>query len=248
MKSTGKRSRKSKILITIAAVIIVIAAAFSIYTGRYYRADDTAMAAVDSSNVETISEGYVFHTEGEPDAGLIFYPGGKVECESYAPLMQELSERGILCVLVRMPFNLAVFDINAADEVIGDYPEVDSWFIGGHSLGGAMSASYAGSHQDKLDGLVLLAAYSTADLSESDLSVISIYGSEDGVLNMDKYEAYQTNLPDDAEELLIEGGCHAGFGSYGAQSGDGTPLISSEEQIELTADAVSEIIDNIGEK
>ena len=40
-------------------------------------------------------------------------------------------------------------------------------------------------------------------------------------------------------EIIIDGGCHAGFGSYGAQKGDGAPVISAEEQQRQTADALA---------
>ena len=172
-------------------------------------------------------------------AGLIFYPGGKVENTAYAPLLHDLAEDGILCVLVKMPCNLAVLDMNAADSIPERFSEVTDWYIGGHSLGGAMAASYAAKHTDELDGLVLLAAYSTADLTDSGLRVYAAYGSEDGVLNREKYEADRINLPQDTTEMVIDGGCHAGFGSYGAQKGDGAPVISAEEQQQQTADALA---------
>ena len=107
----------------------------------------------------------------------------KVENTAYAPLLHDLAEDGILCVLVKMPCNLAVLDRNAADSIPERFSEVTDWYIGGHSLGGAMAASYAAKHTDELDGLVLLAAYSTADLTDSGLRVYAAYGSEDGVLN-----------------------------------------------------------------
>ena len=105
-----------------------------------------------------------------------------------------------------------------------------------------MAASYAADHADELDGLVLLAAYSTRDLTKSGLSVLSVYGSEDGVLDMEKYEQYRSNLPASASEVVIDGGCHAGFGRYGAQDGDGTPAISGDEQINRTAEEIARII------
>lgn len=163
----------------------------------------------------------------------------KVENTAYAPLLHDLAEDGILCVLVKMPCNLAVLDMNAADSIPERFSEVTDWYIGGHSLGGAMAASYAAKHTDEPDGLVLLAAYSTADLTDSGLRVYAAYGSEDGVLNREKYEADRTNLPQDTTETVINGGCHAGFGSYGAQKGDGTPTISAEEQQRQTADALA---------
>ena len=121
----------------------------------------------------------------------------------YAPLLHDLAEDGILCVLVKMPCNLAVLDMNAADSIPERFSEVTDWYIGGHSLGGAMAASYAAKHTDELDGLVLLAAYSTADLTDSGLRVYAAYGSEDGVLNREKYEADRTNLPQDTTETVI---------------------------------------------
>ena len=105
-----------------------------------------------------------------------------MEHTAYAPLMKELAEKDILCVLVKMPFHLAVFDINAADGIREQFPEIKSWYIGGHSLGGSMAASYVSKHTEDFEGLVLLAAYSTEDLSDSGLKVLSVYGSEDGVL------------------------------------------------------------------
>lgn len=101
-----------------------------------------------------------------------------------------------------------------------------------------MAASYASDRADRLSGVILLGAYSTADLKVADLDVLSIYGSEDKVLNKMKYEDNLTNLPDDHKEIVIDGGCHAGFGMYGAQDGDGKPTITSEEQIVITAEEI----------
>ena len=92
----------------------------------------------------------------------------------YAPLLHDLAEDGILCVLVKMPCNLAVLDMNAADSIPERFSEVTDWYIGGHSLGGAMAASYAAKHTDELDGLVLLAAYSTADLTDSGSNLATV--------------------------------------------------------------------------
>lgn len=148
----------------------------------------------------------------------------------------------MLCVLIRMPCNLAVFNVNGADGIREQFPDIERWYIGGHSLGGAMAASYAAGHSDELDGLVLLAAYSPQDLTGSGLAVLSVYGSEDGVLDMGKYEQYRSNLPAGASEVVIDGGCHAGFGRYGTQDGDGTPAISSDEQIDRTAEEIARMM------
>ena len=166
-----------------------------------------------------------------------------MQYEAYAPLMEACARQGFFCVLLHMLGNLAVLDMDAAEGVPEQYPEIGAWYIGGHSLGGSMAASYLSSHTDEFEGLVLLAAYSTSDLSGSGLQVLSVYGSEDQVLNMDSYEKYRENLPADFTEVVIPGGCHAYFGCYGAQKGDGTPEITNEEQIRRTAEAIGDLAD-----
>ena len=234
-------------LAVILAVVLLCAATFAVYVNIYYHAEPAAVQAMapdDTISVYELRDGVTVFAPEKPAAGLIFYPGGKVEHTAYAPLLRACAEQGILCVLVRMPFNLAVFNINGANGIPEQFPDVDHWYLGGHSLGGAMAASYAADHVDELDGLVLLAAYSTRDLTRSGLSVLSVYGSEDGVLDMGKYEQYRSNLPPGTSEVVIDGGCHAGFGRYGAQDGDGTPAISSDEQINRTAEEIARIIFN----
>ena len=192
--------------------------------------------------VETLENHAMVFSPENATAGLIFYPGGKVEYTAYIPLMEACASKGIFCVLMEMPFNLAVFDIDAAEGYSEKYPQIESWYIGGHSLGGSMAASYLADHTEDFEGLILLGSYSTADLSHTDLRVLSVYGSEDGVLNRKKYEKNLSNLPKDFRETVIQGGCHAYFGMYGEQKGDGTPTISPKEQILFTADEISSLI------
>lgn len=237
-----KHSLPHRFLQVLLGVLIALVLTCALYVGNYYHADAVAQAAlVSSDDISITHEGsiWVFAPQ-QPQAGLIFYPGAKVEATAYAPLMRELAQRGVLCVLVKMPCNFAFLNPNAADGIAPQYPDVTDWYIGGHSLGGAMAASYAADHTDSLDGLVLLAAYSTKDLTESGLRVFTAYGSEDGVLNRKTYAADFPNLPDNTVELVISGGCHAGFGCYGRQSGDGTPSITGAEQTVQTADALAE--------
>lgn len=231
--------------IIVIALIIILGGAFAIYVNHYYHADDHALASLQSTEtvtVWTLQKDTLVFSPKEARAGLIFYPGGKVQYESYAPLMQSLAEQGILCVLVHMPCNLAVLDVNAADGIKEKFSGITTWYLGGHSLGGSMAASYVENHAEEYEGLILLASYSTADLSKTGLKVLSIYGSNDGVLSLEKYEQNKTNLPEDVVEHVIDGGCHAYFGSYGMQDGDGTPTISAEEQI---ADTVKVIMESI---
>ena len=166
-----------RILLVAIAVMAIGGIAVNCYVGNYYRADSIAEAAIDSDREVAVTI--------------------------------EKKDKRIQAILVHMPGNLAVLDQNAADGIIEKYkeiyPSIQEWYMGGHSLGGAMAAEYVSKHVDEFDGLYLFAAYSTADLSDSDLRVFSVYGSEDGVLDMDKYRKYRSNLPEDTYEYVIDG-------------------------------------------
>lgn len=241
----GKDRKRRIILFVVICILAVLFLGCVVYVNDYYHADETAQEALwneELVSVEQAGNGRIVFLPDNPKAGLIFYPGGKVEYTAYAPLLHELAKQGILCVLLKMPANLAVLDIDAADGILEEFPEIQNWYMGGHSLGGSMAAAYAAKHTDEYDGLILLAAYSTEDLRYSGFQVISVYGSEDGVMNREKYEENFVNLSEGVLEYVIEGGCHAQFGSYGAQKGDGIPTISGEEQREKTVDFIVEAL------
>ncbi|MBR5449041.1 MAG: alpha/beta hydrolase, partial [Clostridia bacterium] len=146
-----------KRLIAIALALATLVTVFAVYVGVYYRADGEAVSAyVDASGVE-VTEAAGYYAVGNENAkrGFVFYPGGKVEAKAYLPLAIALAKEGIFTVVVKMPCNLAVFGINSASRVIKEYDSVEKWFVGGHSLGGSMAASYAKKHQDKVEGVIL---------------------------------------------------------------------------------------------
>ena len=226
-------------------ILLILIAGGVVYVNDYYHADPSAREVLSEEipgiTITKETDRLIFRPD-EVNAGLIFYPGGKVEYTAYAPLMKALAEKGMLCVLLKMPLNLAFLDVNAADAVFADHPEAENWYLAGHSLGGVAAALYAGKHPDRVDGLILLGAYSTANIKETSLKAMSIYGSEDRVLNKNEYEKNRSNLPEDLREAVIPGGCHAYFGSYGEQKGDGIPGISREEQILITAREIADFI------
>lgn len=226
-------------LIAIVLVLAVAAAGANAWVETLYPAQEAARAALVPTENVTVeqTDKVIAFIPSTARAGFIFYPGGLVPTEAYAPLLRALAEEGILCVAAQMPLRLAVLDMNAADAIAGQYPDVTRWAIGGHSLGGAMAASYAAKHAEEFDALVLLAAYSMADLPER-LSVVSIFGDQDQVLNREKYAEYRGNLPEDMVEVVIPGGNHAQFGDYGQQKGDGAAAIPPEEQLEQTLQVI----------
>ena len=237
MTNQPKARKRRPWLWGIELTLVALLVTALLYVNDYAHASPEAVAIAAQATVlerDTLAFG-----PADANTGLIFYPGGKVEYTAYAPLMQALADRGILCLLVKMPFNLAVLDTGAAEGLQALYPNVAHWYMAGHSLGGSMAAVYAKDHPGTLDGLVLLAAYSTADLTASGLKVLTLYGSEDTVLNAERLAQYAANLPKDAQTVLIPGGCHAYFGDYGAQKGDGTPTITRAQQMEQTVNAVT---------
>lgn len=223
-------------LISLLSLIVILAAAFLIYVSNYYHAVGVAQDVLANDKTITTDGKLTILTPSTPSkTGFIFYPGGKVEHTAYLHMLEKLRQNGITCVLVDMPFNLAFFNSSAADKVFGKLPAIQNWYIGGHSLGGAMASDYASKHPDKIKGLVLLGAYIYGDIPPS--NALTVYGSLDSVLDKSKI-TYKENV------FVIEGGNHGQFGNYGAQKGDGTATISSEQQQQITVDHIMEFIRN----
>lgn len=221
-------------LIAITALIILLGGAFLIYASDYYRADDTAIAVMQSDSDLHIQDNLVvLSSPASSDTALIFYPGAKVEYLAYLPLLEKIREScDITCILVEMPFNMAIFDKNAADEIINQFPEIRNWYIGGHSMGGAMASDYASKHQEKVKGLILLGAYIYGDYPEE--NALTVYGTFN--TSVEEKINYTENI------VVIEGGNHAQFGNYGKQKGDPDATISSEEQQNITVEAIEKFL------
>jgi hypothetical protein len=181
-----------------------------------------------------------------PSTGLIVYPGAKVSAAAYGPLAQTIAGNGFLVVIVPMPLNFAVLGIGAADGVIAAHPEIKSWAVGGHSLGGAMAAQYAsGKHPDSLRGLALWASYSAADLAESGLRVVSVYGTLDaGAARITAPETRKL-LPASTVYVVIEGGNHEQMGYYTGQPNDPPATTPREDQQRQVADATMAMLQGL---
>ncbi len=242
-----QKTRKSWIsIIAVGIVLTIILALVGMYFSDYYHAtNDAVNYTVEGVEEKELANDVVAYLpDGGAKVGFIFYPGGKVEYAAYAPLLKECASQGIACVVIEMPFNLAIFGMNRGVDVPELLPEVETWYIGGHSLGGSMAASCANTHEGMFEGVVLLASYSTVDIT--DLRVLSVYGSNDKVCTYQDREKYRENLPDSFSDKLftkeIIGGNHAYFGMYGKQDGDGEATIENIDQIKQTAKAIAEFI------
>lgn len=233
------------ILLGLIIITIIFIASFFITS---YGPSTQAMANLkDSTLVDVTVDNFISFAPENTAAttGLIIYPGAKVEPEAYAPLANKIAQAGYEVIITPMPLNFAIFDSNAADEVISKFPNIKNWVISGHSLGGVMAAKYA-SENSNIKGVIFYASYPQGDeLKDSNIEVTSIYGSLDGVANLDKIIGSKDLLPTSTTFVEIIGGNHAQFGSYGDQSGDNAAEISVDEQIEQAANASIELLDKI---
>jgi hypothetical protein len=242
-----ERRRWPRVLSLLRAVLIVgVLGVLLWWVLSYPDAETIPLAAVRSDpSLRVVDEGGVVvlqPAEGAGDEAVVFYPGGRVSPDSYlaawAPVVRET---GISVHIPRMPLRLAVLRPGRAAGVVDEHPDVERWWVGGHSLGGAMAASHVGgSEPGTYAGLILWAAYATegAELADRDeLVVASISGSEDGLSTPEDITERAGLLPDATTFTQLDGVNHAQFGAYGPQSGDGTPRVSDTEARALIAEA-----------
>lgn len=148
---------------------------FGIYVNDYSHAQNDALEILNHKMWKSKFKSYYTNSWKKSDVGIIFYPGAKVENTAYLPLLEQITNKGYNCYLLKMPFNMAIFNKNAANKIINQYPNIKHWYICGHSMGGAMASSYVSKNKDKVDGLILLGSYIYGDVSDKD--ALTIYGS-----------------------------------------------------------------------
>jgi predicted esterase len=218
----------------LVALVVVGAGGFLVYARPQPLLPEATAALASTPEVEftIVGQDLVFRPTGAtPTIGLVLYPGAKVPPAAYAPTAQRIAAMGdIVVTIVDVPFNLAVFDVDAASRVIGRESGVTAWAVGGHSLGGAMAAQYVASHPDAVRGLVLWASYSAVDLSALDLAVLSIYGSLDAAVPTIRSEANLAKLPETTTYVEITGGNHEQMSWYTGQPDDPPATLSRIEQ------------------
>ena len=227
--------RKSKV-VTLAILLLIVYVFF--YLINCYKASESVNDYLKGDSLVTVKKdeiGYLFDGPSE-DKILVFYPGGRVESKSYVPLMHNLAKEGIDTLIVRMPFNIAFLKTKDINKIKENY-NYNNWYLGGHSLGGVVAAR--DTINNSIDGLILLASYS---IKEVECSTLSIYGSKDGILNLENYNENKKNLKN-LKEIIIEGGNHSNFGNYGLQENDNLSTIDKETQQERTIQEILKFIE-----
>jgi predicted alpha/beta-hydrolase family hydrolase len=163
---------------------------------------------------------------GTATTGLVFYPGARVDAHAYQDLLRPLAAAGHLVVILKAPLGVSLLDPNQARATMDRHPEIVTWAVGGHSLGGVSASAFAASNPD-VAALLLFASYPAANMADAHgLSVLCISGSNDGLSTPDKIAASRSLLPPKTTYATVVGGVHAFFGDYGEQPGDGKPGIS----------------------
>lgn len=236
----------------IRIVWIAFGILFFVWMANSFRARGFDRAILESDQKVTVEEtNKLIHFQpndnGQP-TGFIFFPGGMVEPEAYAPMSRAISEEGFNTFILKLPFGSAPLAsqqtsvMEQALEIMDANESIQYWVVGGHSRGAAIASRFAHPYGESFDGLILIGTShpkeAAFDLSSATLSVTKIYATNDGLASVEEVEANAEYLPDDTTWVLIDGGNHSQFGYYGSQLGDNTATITREQQQELLIEAI----------
>ena len=195
---------------------------------------DTAINVSDDGSAQILP----VNSAKNKKTGIIFYVGAQITPDAYIPLLSRITEKGYSCFIPKLACNMAALEPGAAEKIIASHPEIKTWFIAGHSMGGLTASGFADDHREKVNGLILIAAYTNRDMSDIDLPVLSVYGDCDGVMNKKLYDERLLWNTENFEEHIIAGANHAQYGDYGVQPRDNEAKITAEEQQTQTADII----------
>ncbi|RNA66578.1 alpha/beta fold hydrolase [Alteribacter keqinensis] len=225
------------IFLIFAGITIVL-----IWASNGYEAEYEVRSYIEDEGNPDERTGLSFGS-GDETTGVIVYPGGRVDHKAYSYLAYRLSEEGYFVYVPRMPLDLPVLNMNRAGAVMEKYPQVDNWYVAGHSLGGAMGAYYTANHPETVEGMIFLASYPGNDLTESGVPVLSVYGGLDGVSTPEEIMERDDRLPEETTYVEIPDGNHANFGWYGAQRGDLESPLTPQEQQDIVAEEIARWIE-----
>ncbi|UOK44342.1 alpha/beta hydrolase [Bacillus tropicus] len=224
------------VLYSLLGILLIGSISFFVWSQFSYKPTKEALSLVDDKK----GEDYIVFGEKDAKIGFIFYQGAKVEAEAYSYLGEALAKDGYFVVMPKLPLNLAILGINEVDSVIEKYPEVQKWYVAGHSMGGAMISKYAFQHEEKVDGIIFLGSYPADDFSTKSIPMLSIYGEVDALATVEKIDNNKKLMSKNTTMHMIKGGNHAHFGMYGEQKGDNASLITPKAQRDETVKVMEE--------
>lgn len=221
------------VFLSILLLLGVGALAFVLWAQHAREAEPAAYSAAFANQSVAIEKRGGFITirprSSQPAIGLLFYPGLRVAPEAYVGKLAAIAAAANIQIVIGRPhLNVAAFSINQADVMRGVLPGVTRWYVGGHSLGGAMACLYASKNKSRVEGVVLFGTYCGSDISKTKLRVLDVTGENDGVLPPAKIFQARGELPPSAVIAEIPGMNHAQFGNYGLQPGDYAASINDD--------------------
>ncbi|MFN2364619.1 MAG: alpha/beta hydrolase, partial [Halarsenatibacteraceae bacterium] len=237
VKSIIKKIFKPIIIMPAIIFLIVIAGAVLSWALQSYNPEEIALEFLESTETVNVSQEddyLLFETNAGDNnkPGFILYPGAQVDHQAYSRLAYKLADKGYASILVDMPFELAILGWKRASDARELLPARNNWYLIGHSLGGAMASRFISrENPDWVKGLILLAAYpaNSDSLKDYELEVLSLYGNQDQIVDLELLKERRNLLPDSAILKEISGANHSGFADYGNQEGDGEAQITTEK-------------------
>lgn len=221
--------------LSIVGLLLLAVIVFLVWTQFTY---GPTKEATSYASQATETDGRLEFGDETSEVGIIIYPGAKVEKEAYAYYGTRLAEAGIFVAIPSLRLNLGILDIDAAEPIIEANPDIERWYLAGHSLGGSAASGYALEHQSQVEGVIFLASYPISSMKGSALNAFSISGEVDGLAVPDDIEKSRDHVPDDSVFYQIQNGNHANFGMYGPQKGDNDSSLTSKQQMDETIEQI----------
>ncbi len=147
-------------------------------------------------------------------------------------------------MIIKMPWRLASYGYNKPKEMGLLKDTSRQYILAGHSKGAMMAAQFVYENPSLINKLILLGTSQPRDfdLSTSKISIMKIYGSNDGVADTTSVNENKSKLPSGTKYVLIQGGNHAQFGYYGSQLGDNKATISRAQQQQIILNSILSFI------
>lgn len=177
MRSLRSRGIRSgwRIVVRVVVSVLGVGGIALVAWLRPFSAKQPAFDAMQSDSAVTVTETatrVVLVPAHSPNATAVFFePGAKVEARAYAAVLRPLAAAGFTVAIAKQPLAIAFLSLAGFDAARTDFPGVQRWVLGGHSLGGIVATIQAddgdGDTAAPAVGLVLYASYPAGDVSSS---------------------------------------------------------------------------------